>query len=242
MARLRPQPATSLVDRVTHEIKQSILAGGLRPGEQFSIAELSEELDVSHIPIREALRRLEGDGLIVLRPGKSAIVAPLSIEELEETYKLRLLLEPDLAGRSAPQYTTEQLEQLEQLCEAFRTHHRPPPDPHRRLHELLVTPASGPHATVILRRLWDAADRYVSLVYDGRPLAADKPYHGHRLLVEAAKRKRGPGMRKALAEHLSWSEDYILSSLPPLISADGADATTDSAAGAGRRQARAVAG
>ena len=174
MARLRPQPATSLVDRVTHEIKQSILAGGLRPGEQFSIAELSEELDVSHIPVREALRRLEGDGLIVLRPGKSAIVTPLSIEELEETYTLRLLLEPDLAGRSAPQYTTEQLELLEQLCEEFRINH-PPRDPHRRFHELLVTPASGPHATVILRRLWDAADRYVSLVYDGRPVQATSP-------------------------------------------------------------------
>ena len=239
MARLRPQPATSLVDRVTHEIKQSILAGGLRPGEQFSIAELSEELDVSHIPVREALRRLEGDGLIVLRPGKSAIVTPLSIEELEETYMLRLLLEPDLAGRSAPQYTTEQLELLEQLCEDFRINH-PPQDPHRRFHELLVTPASGPHATVILRRLWDAADRYVSLVYDGRPVQASEPYRRHRLLVEAAKRKRGPGMRKALAEHLSWSEHYMLSSLPALISADGADATAGAAAGA-RRQARAAA-
>lgn len=238
MARLRPQPATSLVDRVTHEIKQSILAGGLRPGEQFSIAELSEELDVSHIPVREALRRLEGDGLIVLRPGKSAIVTPLSIEELEETYTLRLLLEPDLAGRSAPQYTTEQLELLEHLCEAFRIN-RPPEDPHRRFHELLVTPASGPHSTVILRRLWDAADRYVSLVYDGRPVSADEPYRRHRLLVEAAKRKRGPGMRKVLAEHLSWSEDYMLSSLPALISADGADATADAAA---RRQSRAAAG
>ena len=241
MARLRPQPATSLVDRVTHEIKQSILAGGLRPGEQFSIAELSEELDVSHIPVREALRRLEGDGLMVLRPGKSAIVTPLSIEELKETYTLRILLEPDLAGRSAPQYTTEQLELLEQLCEAFRTN-RPPEDPHRRFHELLVTPASGPHATVILRRLWDAADRYVSLVYDGRPVSADEPYRRHRLLVEAAKRKRGPGMRKVLAEHLSWSEDYMLSSLPALISADGADATADAAAGAARRQSRAAAG
>ena len=151
---------------------------------------------------------------------------------------LRLLLEPDLAGRSAPQYTTEQLELLEQLCEDFRINH-PPRDPHRRFHELLVTPASGPHATVILRRLWDAADRYVSLVYDGRPVQASEPYRRHRLLVEAAKRKRGPGMRKVLAEHLSWSEDYMLSSLPALISGD---ATAVAAASAGRREARAAAG
>jgi len=246
MARLRPQPATSLVDRVTHEIKESILAGGLRPGEQFSIAELCEELDVSHIPVREALRRLEGEGLVVLRPGKSAIVTPLSVEELEEIYTLRLLLEPDLAARSAPHYTAEQLELLESLCEEFRAATNRPgaSEPHRRFHELLVTPAWGPHSSVIMRRLWDAADRYVSLVYDGRPVPADEPYRRHREIVEAAKRKRGPGMRKALAEHLSVNEEYMLSTLTALLSGDGegdvvaADATTS----AGRPRARAAAG
>ena len=245
MARLRPQPATSLVDRVTHEIKESILAGGLRPGEQFSIAELCEELDVSHIPVREALRRLEGEGLVVLRPGKSAIVTPLSIQELEEIYTLRLLLEPDIAGRSAPHYTTEQLEQLESLCEDFRGAAILGHDAHRRFHELLISPASGPHSDVILRRLWDAADRYVSLVYDGRRVAADEPYRRHRKLVDAAKRKRGPGMRKALADHLSSNEDYMLSSLTPLLSGEGATAAASEHAGTtatGRPRARAAAG
>ena len=241
MARLRPQPATSLVDRVTHEIKESILGGGLRPGEQFSIAELCEELDVSHIPVREALRRLEGDGLVVLRPGKSAIVTPLSIEELEEIYTLRLMLEPNLAGRSAPKYTTEQLELLEQLCEEeFRLKYPLPPEPHRRFHELLLTPAAGPHASVILRRLWDASDRYVSLVYDGRPVPIEEPYRRHREIVEVAKRKRGPSMKKALAEHLSSNEAYMLSSLTPLLSEDGpAAAGADGAAGTGRPRRRA---
>ena len=229
MARLRPQSATSLVERVTQEIKASILAGALRPGEQFSIAELCEELDVSHIPVREALRRLEADGLVTLRPGKSAIVTPLSIEELTEVYKVRLLLEPDLAGRSAPNYTTEQLDLLERLCEELRppadgTAHDQHVKAHRRFHELLVSPAAGPHASVILSRLWDAAHRYVSLVYDGRPRPAEEPYRRHREIVAAAHRKRGPGMRKILAEHLATNEEYMLSSLTPLLSAaDGAE-------------------
>jgi DNA-binding GntR family transcriptional regulator len=243
MAPLRPQPATSLVDRVTHEIKASILAGGLRPGEQFSIAELCEELDVSHIPVREALRRLEGDGLVVLRPGKSAIVTPLSIEELEEIYTLRLLLEPDLAGRSAPQYTAEQLEDLESLCEEFRRD-RPPSAAHARFHELLVTPVAGPHASVILRRLSDASVRYLSLVYHGRPVPSEEPYRRHRELVDAAKCKRAPAMRKALAEHLSLSEEYMLSSLGPLLSADGPAVApaVDDVAAAGHPHAGAATG
>ena len=242
MARLRPQSATSLVERVTQEIKASILAGALRPGEQFSIAELCNELDVSHIPVREALRRLDADGLVTLRPGKSAIVTPLSIEELTEVYKLRLLLEPDLAGRSAPNYTTEQLDLLESLCEELRpptdgTGHGQHKEPHRRFHELLVSPAAGPHASAILSRLWDAADRYVSLVFDGRPRPAEEPYRRHREIVAAAQRKRAPAMRKVLAEHLVANEEYMLSSLTPLLSAtDDAKVTAgeDGAAGMDR--------
>jgi DNA-binding GntR family transcriptional regulator len=235
MARLRPQSATSLVERVTQEIKASILAGALRPGEQFSIAELCNELDVSHIPVREALRRIEADGLVTLRPGKSAIVTPLSIEELTEVYKLRLLLEPDLAGRSAPRYANEQLDLLESLCEELRppaggTAYGQHKEAHRRFHELLVRPAAGPHATVILSRLWDAADRYVGLVFDVRPRAAEEPYRRHREIVAAAQRKRAPAMRKVLAEHLAANEEYMLNSLTPLLSAtDNSEVTAGNA-------------
>ena len=53
----------SAVDLVTAEIRRAVLTGALPPGEQFSIRELARQLGVSHIPIREALRRLEGPGL-----------------------------------------------------------------------------------------------------------------------------------------------------------------------------------
>ena len=117
LARLSPQTAPSLVERIVREIKSSIVAGDLRPGEQFSIGELSAEMDVSHIPVREALRRLEADGLVMLRPGRRAIVTPLSLEELMEVYRLRMLIEADLAGRSARHYTDEQLQRAARACE-----------------------------------------------------------------------------------------------------------------------------
>ena len=69
---------SSAVDLVTSEIRRAVLTGALPAGEQFSIRDLAAQLGVSHIPIREALRRLESQGLIVLRQARSASVAPLT--------------------------------------------------------------------------------------------------------------------------------------------------------------------
>lgn len=224
MARLQPQAAQSLVERIVREIKNSIVSGNLRPGEQFSIGELATELDVSHIPVREALRRLEADGLVMLRPGRSAIVTPISLDELVEVYRLRLLVEVDLAGASARAYTDEQLKLAEGYCERLGV---AAPDgsnlrdqeAHHRLHHLLLTPAAGPHSTQIVRRLMDIADRYVGLVYDARPVAFDEPYRRHLELVEAAKRRSAPAMRKALAAHLSDNLKYMRTWLAPHLEA-----------------------
>jgi DNA-binding GntR family transcriptional regulator len=236
LARLKPQSAPSLVERIVQEIKSSIIMGDLRPGEQFSIGELATELDVSHIPVREALRRLEADGLIVLRPGRSAFVSPLSLDELEEVYRLRLLVETDLAGRSARSYTDEQLELAEGYCERLGVADPAggnirDPDAHHRLHLILLTPAAGPHSTQIVQRLMDISDRYVGLVYDARPVPFDEPYRRHMELVDAAKKRSAPAMRKALSAHLSENLDYMKTWLTPHLEAAEEEFAASMAAG-----------
>jgi DNA-binding GntR family transcriptional regulator len=238
MARLRPQTTTSLVELIAQEIKVSILSGALRPGEAFSITELASELDVSHIPVREALRRLEADGLVQLRPSRSAIVTPLSLDELEEIYRLRVAIETDLAARSARSYTTSQLELAERLCEELRAvghgwvHAADPRerDVHHRLHETLLKPAAGPRSSRILWQLWEGADRYIGLVYDGRPIAPEEPYRRHVELVEAAKQKRAPVIRRAIAQHLNESLDYMRDALAGVLAEPSDDEASQGAA------------
>jgi DNA-binding GntR family transcriptional regulator len=222
VARLKPQTPQPLVDRIVREIKGSIVSGDLHPGEPFSIGELATELDVSHIPVREALRRLEADGLVLLRPGRSAIVTPLSLDELAEVYRLRLLVEVDLAGRSARAYTDEQLGLAEHYCERLGVadpngSNLRDPEAHHALHHLLLTPAAGPHSMKIVQRLMDISDRYVGLVYEARPVPFDEPYRRHLELVEAAKERSARAMRKALTAHLSENLAYMQSSLGPLL-------------------------
>ena len=86
---VRPIESRSVADQVMTELRRSILSGALEPGREFSLRELAEMLQVSIIPVREALRSLENQGLVQMRPGRSAVVAPLDLDELQSIYRLR---------------------------------------------------------------------------------------------------------------------------------------------------------
>ncbi|MEQ1737991.1 MAG: GntR family transcriptional regulator, partial [Rhodoglobus sp.] len=155
---------SSAVDLVTAEIRRAVLTGTLAAGEQFSIRDLAAQLGVSHIPIREALRRLESQGLIVLRQARSASVAPLSTADLAAIYRLRYLIELPLAGASAGHRGAAEATRLDSLLEASRDH-----DPevawqaHYDFHEALVHPAANEWDDRVLHTLWMAAERYTHL-------------------------------------------------------------------------------
>ena len=213
------QGTPPLVDRIARQIKNSIVAGELRPGEQFSIGDVASRLAVSHIPVREALRQLEADGLIELRPGRSAIVTRLHLGEVEELYRLRLLIEVDLAGRSAPWYSHDQLTIMASACGRLRRSDAAvgmcDRSAHHLLHEVLLRPAAGPHSLRTMQRLMDVTDRYIGLVHDVRPVDPEEVHRRHRILVEAAESRSELAMRTALTAHLKESLGYIKTWLPP---------------------------
>jgi DNA-binding GntR family transcriptional regulator len=203
----------SAVDLVTAEIRRAILTGALPPGEQFSIRELSRQLGVSHIPVREALRLLESQGLIVLSHTRSASVAPLSMEDISAIYRLRLRIEPDLAGRSVPLQTPESLREAEAALERSR---RAEPDvawrAHYEFHERLIAPAATDWDLRILQTLWRAAERYTLLVFD--PTMIDEAerqrrYERHAELLRAAAGKDGAALEAALTAHLTFNATEI---------------------------------
>ena len=212
----------SAVDLVTAEIRRAVLTGALPPGEQFSIRELARQLGVSHIPIREALRRLEGQGLILLSQARSAAVAPLSALDLTAIYRLRLRIEPDLAARSAAMRGSAWIRDLDQALEESR---HPDPDRawqgHYDFHERLVGPAASSWDTRLLHTLWTAAERYTLLVFD--PIVVDdaerqRRYARHRRLFERAAAGDPIGLEAELIAHLEANEHEIvhrIAAIPP---------------------------
>jgi DNA-binding GntR family transcriptional regulator len=203
----------SAVDLVTAEIRRAVLTGTLAPGSSFSLRDLADQLGVSHIPVREALRRLESQGLIVLRQARSATVAPLSAADLEAIYRLRYVVELPLAGASAGKRDAAAVDELDALLEGSRDL-----DPevawqaHYDFHAALVEPAATEWDDRILHTLWTAAERYTHLVFDPTRISdeeRDRRYETHRVLRDIALTGDADAMVEALHAHLAANEDKI---------------------------------
>jgi DNA-binding GntR family transcriptional regulator len=101
--------------RAYTELRERILSGAYSPGFRLVIDSLAEELEVSTLPIREAIRRLEAEGLVVFRPNAGAQVAPADPGLFEEMVMSQALLEGYATALAAPLLTEEDFEQLEEF-------------------------------------------------------------------------------------------------------------------------------
>ena len=128
-----------------------------------------------------------------------------------------LLIEVDLARRSAWSFSDQQLAILTSDCERLRPSASTPglcdSDAHHFLNQMLLSPAAGPHSLRTTQRVMDVAARYIGLVYDARLLGPDEPCRRHRILVDAARSRRGPAIERALSAHLRENLSYIKSRL-----------------------------
>jgi DNA-binding GntR family transcriptional regulator len=203
----RPVVQTSVVELVIREVRRAILDGSLRPGEPVSIADLSARLNVSHIPVREALRRLEGEGLVELRPSRSAVVAPLTREDLEAIFRLRGTLESDVYARAIGLFTPEDLDELGAAWEALEV--RPDDDAesvserHVAFHRLLARPAASEWDWRLLDLIWQANERYMYLILGEVMQSGRTEFRNqHTPFLEAARAGSRRAMRSAVTEHL----------------------------------------
>jgi DNA-binding GntR family transcriptional regulator len=212
-ADIRPISSRSVVAQVTEELRRAILSGVLAPGQEFSLREIATMLDVSFIPVREALRSLEGEGLVVIRPGRSALVAPLDLDDLHAIYRLRRILEPELARRSCLLLTVDQLDRLEAQAVEFGDESLGMDgiySSHLQFHLALLEPAASSWDTRVLTTLWRAGERYVRIGFgllDLDPHEHERREQAHEDLI-AAFRKRDPDLAaQAIYDHLARNEE-----------------------------------
>jgi len=216
---VRPIESASVAERVTAELRRSILGGDLAPGQKFSLREIAGQLGVSFIPVREALRNLEGEGLVLMSPGRSAVVAPLDLADLQAIYRLRRTLEPAIARRSCLQITDDELDRLHRQAVEFgdeRLSMDAIYEAHHAFHLELFAPAATAWDVRILMTLWRAAERYIRIGFgllDPDPDEHRRREHAHIDLV-AAFRHRDPDVAaEAVNQHLAHNEAIALSAL-----------------------------
>lgn len=217
---VRPVVQTSAVDQVTKEIRRSILSGDLRPGQQFSLREIAADLGVSFIPVREALRRLEGQGLVSAERGKSATVTPLSHEDLHGIYRLRRQLEPEIASRACGLVNEAELKDLEGVVKTFANNSLGIDDiyeAHHNFHLELLRPAATAWDLRTLESLWHAAERYVRLAFSGldsKPGEGGRRMHAHADLIKVYRSGSAKEVRAAVLHHLDENEKIAQTALP----------------------------
>src|SRR5215472_15637926 len=100
-------------------LRERILRGDFPEGAPLRQDALADELGVSRIPVREALRQLEAEGLVTFSPHRGAVVASLSLSEIDELFELRADIECDLMRRAIPRMTAEQLERANTVLDEF---------------------------------------------------------------------------------------------------------------------------
>lgn len=110
-------PGESLGYFATRILRDKIVEGALRPGQRIYQEAIAEQLGLSRIPVRDALRQLESEGLLRLTPNSPARVAELDPAEFTEIYEMREHLEPLAVQRSAANLTAEQLEEIHRILE-----------------------------------------------------------------------------------------------------------------------------
>lgn len=109
-----------LRDMVFDVLMNAIMRGQLSPGERLLEVQLAEEMGVSRTPVREAIRRLELEGFVVMLPRKGAYVAGLSIDDVENVYEIRTALETLAVRLAAQRMVDEDYRQLDELVERMQ--------------------------------------------------------------------------------------------------------------------------
>jgi len=98
---------------VFETIRSAIVSGDLKPGERVMEVQMAESLGVSRTPVREAIRKLELEGLIIMLPRKGAYVTDLSVKDLTEVMEIRAVLEGLAAGLASIRIDAVEIEELE---------------------------------------------------------------------------------------------------------------------------------
>lgn len=109
-----------LRDVVFHTLRNAILKGELQPGERLMEIQLAQKLGVSRTPVREALRKLELEGLVLMMPRKGAVVADITIQDLEDVLEVRTALEELAVQKACDTITEEQLKELKRAANEFK--------------------------------------------------------------------------------------------------------------------------
>jgi DNA-binding GntR family transcriptional regulator len=210
----RPIERRTVAAEAAEILRQRILSGEIRAGQPIRQEQIAQELGVSRIPLREALKQLEAEGFVTIAPHKGAVVSTLSAEEAEELFALRLQLEHWLLREAIPRMREGDFAHLDAIIDESRA-----PDNLARwgelnwqFHEALYRPAGRPLSLRFLKRIHDNLDRYLRLQI-AITRDWDRAYRDHQDLVAYSRERNVDAALALLEDHILGTAKALSSTL-----------------------------
>ncbi|MFD1037453.1 GntR family transcriptional regulator [Virgibacillus byunsanensis] len=210
---LTDQDRATLQYKVTTKLREVILKGDFKLGDRLIQEEWATKLGVSRMPIREALRQLEVEGLVRIEPRRGAIVTPISISDIEEIYQLRTLLEGEAVERSLPFLEEDDITELESLYSQMISLNNTEKDveefmklnaefhrilrhgcPWRRIHSMIDT-------------LWKGIPLYTPSLLSNHIKEA---HQEHKQMVEFIRQNEPKKLRRIMEKHILRTRDNLI--------------------------------
>ncbi|MBE9573995.1 MAG: GntR family transcriptional regulator [Proteobacteria bacterium] len=209
----------SLTAVVLDDIRRRILTGDFRPGERINESEIALKLGISRSPVREALRVLEGEGLITTLPRKGSFITNISAQDVEELFEIREILEChaiDCIKKRAKKSPDE----LGALIEEIGRELLKEPD--------IFTVISGFHFNLVelsnnyrlieLYKILGVSLKRYQLIYHSIKGQRDVSMEHHQAIVDALKRGNYSDIKKLLKRHIRYVEGTVKKQIKEILS------------------------
>lgn len=207
-----PRPRRgNLSAQTADRLRERILAGEFRPGQSLRELELCRTLGVSRNPLREALHRLEGEGLVQLRPNRGAVVTSLSPAEIHEINETCRLLETHLLRLAVPELDSADLDAADQLLDRMEGVHEAGrwAELNWRFHTLLYAAAKRPLILALVEGLRRRVEREL-LASLAQVKTLEKFNAEHRRILEKVRGRRATTAAGLLDAHLTTGLEEIV--------------------------------
>jgi len=209
-----PIARQSLTSAVADKLRDQIIRGEIPEGSQLRQDAIATQYKVSRIPVREALRQLDAEGLITIVPNRGAVVPALSPDDVEELFSIRALLEPEVLALSIPRLTEQDFSEADAVLRRYVSELRR--EDHLsawgrlnwQFHSILYSRANQPRFMAIIRNVNNSGERYTRLqlyLTHGTKRANEE----HHQILELCRNRDVPAACKLLRQHIRYAGESL---------------------------------
>ncbi len=214
LTRLNLDEYKPLRDVVFENLREAIVEGKLKPGQRLMEVQLAEQLGVSRTPVREAIRKLELEGLVVMLPRKGAYVADMSLKDIIDVLEIRASLEGLAASLAAERISDEDIKKLESIVDEFKDSVNESDVEYLlkkdvEFHECIFEAANNKKLHQVINSLWEQVYRF-RFTYVSDYDSTVKIIEEHKMILDAIKTGDSKLAKKYAMEHIQKAENFMI--------------------------------